>query len=308
MGGVRRLLRRTIAAAAALWLVIAAAAVAQPVLEVREDLDFDRPEAWAMKYFASVTLFTGFGAPERLPPGAVEVALEAGWVPSLSEEERRVGFYGTKVEDLNKTSAFGRGRLIVGLPAAFSLTLGWVPPIEVGGMEPNLFAVALGRPLYEGQRFRLGARLFAQGGTVEGDITCDRDTVAAGDDPRRNPFRCQEPSRDEIDLRQAGGELAAAWSAGAGGRLRPHAALTVARIEPEFQINARYAGIIDRTLQVTDGTLYAFTVGLGYDLSDSFRLAGEAFYAPLDIVRRPDAAETSEDLFNLRLALSYRVR
>lgn len=304
--------------ATALWLLAVAAVtvqallaqplLAQPVLDVREELDFDRPEAWAMKYFSSVTLLTGMGAPERLAPWTVEVGLEAGWVPSLSREERTVGFYGTKEEDLNKTSVFGRGRLTVGLPAAFSVTLSWVPPVEVGGVEPNLFAASLGRPLYEGQRFRLGARLFAQGGSLVGDITCGRETAAAGDDPVRNPFGCQEPSRDELTLRSTGVELAAGWTAGSSGRLQPYAALAATRLEPELQVDARYAGVVDRTLQVTEGTVYSLTVGLGYDLGESTRLATEAFYAPLDVVRRPGAERESQDLLNLRLMVSYRLR
>lgn len=294
--------------AVALWLLAATAAAAQPVLDVREELDFDRPEAWAMKYFSSVTLLTGMGVPERLAPWTVEVGLEAGWVPSLSREERTVGFYGTKEEDLNKTSVFGRGRLTVGLPAAFSVTLSWVPPVDVGGVEPNLFAANLGRPLYEGQRFRLGARLFAQGGTLVGDITCNRETAAAGDDPVRNPFGCQEPSRDELTLRYAGAELAAGWTAGSSGRLEPYAALAAARLDPEFQVDARYAGVVDRTLQVTEGTIYSLTLGLGYTLGESTRLATEAFYAPLDVIRHPGADKESEDLLNLRVMVSYRLR
>ena len=36
----------------------------------------------------------GVGGPDELSPGEVELAFEAGWVPSLSEEERRGGFPG----------------------------------------------------------------------------------------------------------------------------------------------------------------------------------------------------------------------
>ena len=34
-----------------------------PVVGGTETIDFDRPEAWAMKWFASVTLFTSLGPP-----------------------------------------------------------------------------------------------------------------------------------------------------------------------------------------------------------------------------------------------------
>ncbi|HEX4952719.1 MAG TPA: hypothetical protein VF017_04920 [Thermoanaerobaculia bacterium] len=281
-------------------------ASAQPVLSVHQDLDFDRPEAWALKYFSSVTLLTGLGAPERREAGSLELALEGGWIPSLSEDERRVGFYGTKVEDLNKTSVFGRPRLTVGLPAALTLTLAWAPPIELGGAEPNLWAVALGRPLVEREGWRLGARLYAQGGTVKGDFTCSADDAAGGDDPIANPFGCERPSQDEATLQAYGVELAAAWQASE--RLEPYAALTGTYLDPEFQVDAFYSGIHDRTRQTTDGTTWALTAGLAWARSERLRLVAEAFYAPLTLVRTAGAEEESQDLFNLRVLLGYRLR
>ena len=43
-----------------------------------QELDFDRPESWAMKYVTSVTLATGFGVPRALKPGSLEIGFEAG--------------------------------------------------------------------------------------------------------------------------------------------------------------------------------------------------------------------------------------
>lgn len=302
--------RRRLLLAAALFCLAAGAppAAAQSVIDFREDLDFDRPEAWAMKYFSSATQLTGLGVPERLPAGAVELGLEGGWVPSLSAEERRVGFYGTKVEDLNKTPVFGRARVIVGLPAAFSLTLGYVPPIEVGGTKPNLVALALGRPLVERETWRLGLRLYGQGGEIEADLTCDSDTVAAGDDPVANPFLCEEPSRDRVTLRYAGLELGGAFATGGKRKLEIYGAVAATYLDPEFQVDARYNNLVDRTLQVTDGTTYSLAVGARGALSQAVRLTFEAFYTPLTLVRRPDAEKEHQDFFNLRLLVTYRVR
>ena len=50
-----------------------------------------------------------------------------------------MGFNGTKVEDLNRTSVFGRPRILVGLPAGFAVEAGWVPPIEINGAKTNIF-------------------------------------------------------------------------------------------------------------------------------------------------------------------------
>ncbi len=286
---------------------------AQSVIDFREELDFDRPEAWALKYFSGATLFTGLGVPERRQAGSVELGLEAGWVPSLSEEERRVGFNGTKVEDLNKTPVFARPRLTVGLPAAFSLTLGYVPPVEVGGARPNLVSLALGRPLIERQRkgsraWRLGARVFGQTGEIEADITCDRGAVEAGDDPVGNPFQCEEPSRDRVKLRYLGFDLGGSFEAGAAGRLEPYGSVMVSFLDPEMQIDARYSGLVDRTLQVTDGTIYALTAGARYAVSEKAGLVAEAFYSPLTIVRRAGEEKANQDLFNVRVLVSYRLR
>ena len=49
-----------------LFLGATPAAQAQGVIDVTEELDFDRPESWAMKYFASLSLLTGMGVPERM--------------------------------------------------------------------------------------------------------------------------------------------------------------------------------------------------------------------------------------------------
>ena len=73
----------------------------------REDLDFDRPESWGMAYFGSLLLMTGFGPAEAPGAGAVELGLEGGWVPRLDAEERRIGFIGSKEEDVNRTDAVG---------------------------------------------------------------------------------------------------------------------------------------------------------------------------------------------------------
>ena len=171
--------RRTVPAWALLslaWLA-AAAAAAQPVLRDDEELRFDRPEAWAMAWFAALTLPNGVGGPDELSPGEVELAFEGGWVPSLSEEERRVGFRGTKVEDLNRTAAVGRPTVTVGLPAGWTLEAGWMPPVDVDGIEPNLLSLALARTLWRGERLRLAGRVIGEDGSFRGDLTCSRDDV-----------------------------------------------------------------------------------------------------------------------------------
>ena len=293
-------------------LCLAGTASGQNVVDVVTDLESERPEAWSMRYFTSVSLLTGLGSPEALEPGAVEIGFEGGWVPSLSEQERRVGFDGRKTEDLNKTSVFGRPRVTFGLPKKFSLTLAWTPPLEVGGAEPNLFAVALGRPFAERGDWRFGWRLFAQAGKVEGDFTCDEDTVAAGNDPQRNPFRCEAVSNDEVTMEYIGFEISTARRSES--RFEPHFALAVNSLDMEFQVNALYFNLVDRSKLLADDTTVSLTAGLGYRASDKWRIIGELFYTPLgDVTRRISRTSNqfntdSEDLFNVRGMITYRLR
>ena len=288
--------------------LLATSVAGQVVLEGTENLDFDRPESWAMKYFVSIALPTGMGAPRSLTPGSVEIALEGGWVPSLSENEQRVGFNGTTAEDLNRTSVFARPRVLIGLSHELSVGVGWVPPVDINGAEPNLLSLELGRPFRLTERQRLGLRLFGLGGTIEADFTCDRETVAAGDDRVRNPFRCEEPSSDEQKLRSLGLGISWALAPRDGGRWEPHVGIAVTEMDLEFQVDARYSGLLDRTLLKTDGTTLSVVAGVSYLASEKWRITGEAFYTPLDVMRPPATSSSNEDLFNIRASVSYRVR
>ena len=283
-------------------------APAQTVLDFTDTLDFDRPEAWAMKYFASLTLLTGFGAPQVLEPGSIAIELEGGWVPSLSEAERTVGFNGTKTEDLNRTSVFVRPAILIGLPKKLSLTLTWVPPVEAYGVEPNLLAVAIGRPVHQAKTWRLGLRGYAQYGTLEADFTCPEDVVAAGDNPELNPFNCVEPSNDEHQISALGLEVSWAKEPRGSGRWEPHVGLSANYLDLEFQVDARHSGIVDRTLLVTDGVTVALTAGVTYHAGEHWKLVGEAFYSPLEVVRPPSTSTQNDGLFNLRALVSYKVR
>ena len=294
-------------ATALLSLVLAAPLQAQPVLEVSQDLDFDRPESWAMKYFASASLLTGLGAVPEPASGDVDLALEVGWLPSLSAEKRRVGFNGAKVEDLNRTSLFPRPRLLVGLPARLSLEGSWVPPVDIDGVQPNLLGLALGRPLLERGRWRLGARLHGQYGTLEGDITCPAAEAAAGPDPELNPFLCEAPSRDELTVRSVHLELVAGRRAGASG-VEPYAALGAGRMELDFRIRAEHSGFVDRTRQQTEGSTWYATAGVVYRGWRRSTVGLGAFYSPLDVIRPPATVTVDDELFNLRAFFRYQVR
>jgi opacity protein-like surface antigen len=279
----------------------------QLVISETETLAFDRPEAWGMKYYASLGLLTSMGAPERRAPGEVALGFEGASVPQLSDEERRLGFNGTKLEDVNRTSFFGRVRGSVGLGAGLALDLAWTPPIEFDGAKPNLLAAALSRPFSLSHSWRFGLRGYGQIGKVEADITCSADEVAGGNDLDLNPFLCVEPSQDESRQKAIGLELVAGYDS--GGRFKPYAGVAVSYMDLEFRVNALYgAGLIeDHTVQLTDGTTVAALAGVTFAPSPRWRITGEAFYSWLDIKRPPATTASNEGFFNVRFFVSYKV-
>jgi len=266
---------------------------------------FDCPESWGMKFYTSVSLFTGFGVPERRPAGSFSVSLEGGSVPQLSEDERRIGFNGTKLEDTNKTSFFGRVRAQVHLAGGVSLEAGVVPPLEVNGAQPLLLDFAIGLPLVELERVRLGARAYGQTGGIDGDFTCDAETVAAGSDPTRNPFLCEEISEDHIRQRFAGLEVAGAVLVGS---VEPYLSLSWNYFDLEFDVNARYSSTTDTRTLGTSGSTFAGAAGVRIPASDRLSVSGEVVYSPLDITRPPATSSANEGLLNLRALVSYRIR
>ena len=101
------------------------------LIEFNEILAKDRPEAWAMKLVGSELLLTSMGVPKPVPVGRIELGVEAGWLPTLSDQQRLIGFNGTKRENVNRTSLFARPRVTVGLPSGVSFTFGYIPPVRV---------------------------------------------------------------------------------------------------------------------------------------------------------------------------------
>lgn len=292
--------RGALAMGAVLLSVVSGVPAVAQTLEGTEEIPFDRTESWAMKYFTSVTLFTGMGVPDKMGKGAFDIGFEGGFVPELSEEQRQVGFEGTKVEDLNRTSFIGRVRGRIGLSENYSLELGYIPPIEMNGVKANVFSAAIGRPFQAGESFRLGVRGFGQIGTFEGDITCSADEVENGP----NPFGCEAPSNDEETQRVLGVEITGGYVS--EGPLRPYFGIGLNYMDLEFQVDADYRGVDDHTLLVTNGGTVSLTGGVNYVANEKLRLTGELFYSWLSVVRPPETTSENDGLFNFRFLVTYR--
>ncbi len=280
-------------------IATASSAFPQEVRRVEEKLTFDRPEAWALKYFDSVTQLSTIAAPEDRRPRSVDVALEVTPIPRLSTTERTVGFDGHKVEDLNKLSVLVRPRVTVALPDRFSITGAWIPPIGIRGIRANLFSAGVTRLFESGDNSVVAATLSGQTGTINGAFTCPADYTKF--DPLGH-YGCERPSNDTSTLRHAGLELFAGRHLSTLGRPTAHVSAAASYADLQFQVNALTFGFIDRRHETTHGVIWNFGTGATWPVAHGTDLAFDVFYAPLSI-RRPNEPRTTDSLVTARVML-----
>jgi hypothetical protein len=279
-----------------------------PVIDETEDLDFDDPQSWAMQFYGSVSMLTPLGAPVVREPGSVDLALEVSQVPHLSADERRVGFGGVKEEDLNRLPVFVRPRVAVGLPHRFAIEVGYVPPIEVEGIEPNLLSLAIDHVFYVGKRWSFGGRLHGQIGDIQGDLTCSEEDASHPIGSPGNLYGCRAPSNDEATLDHIGLRLGAGYQVrGAGGPTFTFGAGGLHH-DLEFQVDALTFGVHDRTLLLADGYTWALDAGMAIPLAQRTQLGFEVLWSPLEVVRPPKTSAQTDELLHLKGLVRYRVR
>lgn len=282
-------------------------AVAQEIPVFREviDLDDERPETWAMNYF-SAAVFPG--PIEVTRPGTPwtirDVSLEIGWLPELDLEQRTVGFDGLKEEDLNKLDLLPRPSVRIDLPFELSATLGWVPPLEVEGVEANLVLISLARPVAEFGGWRLHGRITGQHGTIDSDFTCPA-TVARLQPGPGNPWGCEETSADSYEIDQGVVEAIATRQLTFGGSPRIQLSTGYLHTDAEFQVDAVRTGFRDLTLLRAETSGLIATAGAFWSIPELLSDIGVvAAYSPID-VRRPRGV-TNDPFFNLRLVVLRR--
>jgi hypothetical protein len=273
-----------------------------------EQLAFDRPEAWAMKYFAAVSLMQGDGPPLGLEKGQWAMGFEMANIPELSAEERTVGFNGTKEEDLNKAPLLARPLVHYGVGKRLSLTATYLPPVEVfDGLKTHMAGLAVNYALVRGERWHWTVRLIGQWTEAKGDFTAPAEIV--GDpDPDKNPFEAIAPSRD----------VHTSWSGTVDSSV--YYRLPTRRAVYAF-INASYTyGDFDFLVYVpqaddnahtrhlyADGGIWAFSGGIDVALGNKTSLRLSVLHAPLDVRRPPDYAVENDSLTSFRLMLHYRI-
>ena len=123
-----------------------------------------------------------------------------------------------------------------------------------------------------------------------------------------NTPRLANTSADEVTIRTATVELGAALVRGDPGRFEPYISFGISHMDLDFQVDARYGGIIDRAKLTTDGETFYVTLGTRYRISPEWRWAAELFYSPLDVRRPPSTSTQTDALFNARAVLSYGIR
>lgn len=281
-------------------LACAPVAYGQDVIRSDEILQVERPEAWAMRYFTSATAMTAFGPTPELAPGDIRMAFELGALPHLDQDQRHVGFSGDKLEDLNKSPVFGRVRGWIGLPAGLVAELGYTPPVEINGAKTrDLVAAAVSRRLLERNGYVLSMRVLGQHGVVTGDIVCPRE-VAGAIDGERNPYGCEAPSRDRMELNYYGIEATAAHDI-AGWQW--HGTVGWLRLEPEVQVDAVTYGFRDLSRLISHGDQSYVAIGGGRQGS-RWGVRAELLYVPLRVRRTADRPVATDPLLTLRIQVS----
>ena len=283
-------------------LLIQVQAHAQEVIHADETLASSRPEAWAMNYMAASSFLTSFGATPALKPWGWEVAGDLGHVPSLSDSQQRVGFNGTKQEDLNRSPVFGRVRVMLGLPGGLVGELGYTPSLTIDGVKPlDLFALALGYRVFEQDNFSLSLRAIGQRGRATGDITCPGRLANAS--AQDNPYGCRAPSTDRVTLNYYGIDATAAWN------WKPwnvHANLGVARTDLAVQVDALTFDVRDRSLLQATASKPYIAIGGSRDFDQRWNLGAEILYVPLRVQRDSNSSSGNDPLTSFRLQLRYR--
>jgi len=213
------------------------------------------PQAHLLGFYAATMSFTPVGLPR--PGFAVGGAL--GVIPSLSLEDRTVGFGGTKAEDANRCPVYPRLTAAWMARAGFAVEAGYTPAASVCGVEASVVSAAVSHRFSLAPTWDGVARVSLFSGSVEGDLTCSAsDTANAAN---QTCYR-GSPSSDKLAPSAYGFDMAFAYRGDGTSRLEPYVLIGFNRETIDFDVN------YNRTL--TQGAL----VGLP-PLADTNRLRAQ---------------------------------
>jgi len=242
------------------------------------------PEAQLMGYYAAVMQFTPVGLPNR--EGRLEIGGALSLIPSVSYEDRLVGFGGTKTENTNLCPVFPRLTLSKGF-GRFAVEAGYTPPVRVCGAKANVAALAIARRMTLGVTWEGYARVSALSGTVDVSSTCGPDAVAT---PTDQTCYGGTPSTDRIAPLSLALEFAAAYQGWRGKHLEPYLTVGVRYERINFDVNyvrtdsagalVNLPGLEDHNRLRTSLSRVQLAAGMTWDASRLIRIGGEIYYAP----------------------------
>jgi hypothetical protein len=186
------------------------------------------------------------------------------------------------------------------------VTLSYLPPIELFGVKPNLFAFAVERPLYEDKRWTFGIRAYGQLGEVEGAYTCPNDVADEAPGSPQNLFGCEKESSDTATLRYGGIELSGSYRIEQPRGLTPYLAVAGNFLDTRFEVDAITFGFHDRRRLEAGTWTFSMAAGVTYPLTNRLSFTTGLFYSPLWVKRPPDTSSQNDALFNVRAMLTYR--
>ena len=252
-------------------------------------------EARLLAFYEAPALFSMGSAPERLAAGALRIGGEAIPVPSPDAALTHPSYcYQYTTNNTKLAPLFARPRLMVGLPAGFTLEGSYVPPVSVSNARVTIGSLALSRTqsVFLG-RAAVQLQLRAHGtlGRIHGAITCPRASLQL-DDPAA-PCYGATTSRDSYDPKSLGIEAAAGTHVG---RLDLYAGGGANWLDPRFQAGFTDAlGVVDRTtVDVALARGVAFG-GATLLIRDGLTASGQLYVVPADVS-------------TLRLGMAYRLR
>jgi hypothetical protein len=260
--------------------VALAAALAVPAAaQSRRQLDPSDPQAQLLGYYAAAVNFTPVGL---LRPG-FSVGGALGMIPSLTAEEQRVGFGGTKSEHANRCGVYPRMTASWMARGGFALEAGYTPGAGACGVEASILSGAVSYRFQAAPTWDAVARFAFVDGSIEGDFTCSEAAVANAAD-----LTCYggTPSADRMAPSGYGLDLAFARR----GRFEPYIMIGYARQGVDLDVNyTRTAaqGIAvglpalddHERMHVTLTRVHA-AVGAGWQLARFVLVGAEAYYEP----------------------------
>lgn len=256
--------------------------VALPALVAGQDCNPPKSsnEAKVFAIRGTSIAFSPLNAPAQQRTGSIGLTVEGTYLPKIDSATRvpSVCRPGKPAENTNLLSGFIRPRLVLNSSQGFFLELSWVPPIRVNGVKANLFAIAGGRTVALSPSSMLRARGYWTFGTIHAPFTCPDYALI---DPA---YTCNggTVSDDSYKPNAFGGDLSIGWALG---KLQPYLGIGVNFLRPRFQVNhTDSTGYVDNSKVSVNLTRFAAMGGVTLALSSVFRLGGEVYTQPADVV------------------------